>query len=216
MPHRVYLELGAHRVFACALEWPGWCRSGRDEARALEALSAAAERYARVAAQAGVAFRVEPLDGFEVVERLAGSSTTDFGVPGAAAAADHQPLSRHEAERIAAVLEAAWTIFDRVVAAAPAALRKGPRGGGRDRDAIVEHVLGAETMYARKLDVRQPQPRPEDRASILALRQAILGALRAAAEGGPPVDRGWPPRYAARRIAWHVLDHAWEIEDRAL
>ena len=25
----------------------------------------------------------------------------------------------------------------------------------------------------------------------------------------------WPARYAARRIAWHVLDHAWEIEDRS-
>jgi len=22
-------------------------------------------------------------------------------------------------------------------------------------------------------------------------------------------------RYAARRIAWHVLEHAWEMQDRA-
>jgi len=29
-------------------------------------------------------------------------------------------------------------------------------------------------------------------------------------------DRSWPPRYAARRIAWHALDHAWEIEDRSI
>jgi hypothetical protein len=33
--------------------------------------------------------------------------------------------------------------------------------------------------------------------------------------GTPPVPKGWPPRYAARRIAWHALDHAWEIEDRS-
>jgi hypothetical protein len=26
---------------------------------------------------------------------------------------------------------------------------------------------------------------------------------------------GRPPRYAIRRIAWHVLDHAWEIEDKS-
>lgn len=33
--------------------------------------------------------------------------------------------------------------------------------------------------------------------------------------GAPVVEKGWPPRYAARRIAWHVLDHAWQIEDRS-
>ena len=32
-PTDVYLELGTKRVFACALEWPGWCRGGRDEQR---------------------------------------------------------------------------------------------------------------------------------------------------------------------------------------
>ena len=34
-------------------------------------------------------------------------------------------------------------------------------------------------------------------------------------DGSVPVPKGWPHRYAARRIAWHVLDHAWEMEDRA-
>jgi hypothetical protein len=40
----------------------------------------------------------------------------------------------------------------------------------------------------------------------------ILLALPA--DGARPVPKGWLPRYAARRIAWHVLDHAWEMQDR--
>jgi hypothetical protein len=30
-------------------------------------------------------------------------------------------------------------------------LRKGPRGGGRDPEKIMEHVLGAEASYFRQL-----------------------------------------------------------------
>ncbi len=36
----VYLEVGPRRIFAGAIDWPGWCRSGRDEETALEALVA--------------------------------------------------------------------------------------------------------------------------------------------------------------------------------
>ena len=28
------------------------------------------------------------------------------------------------------------------------------------------------------------------------------------------IENGWTTAYAARRIAWHVLDHAWEMQDR--
>ena len=45
-------------------------------------------------------------------------------------------------------------------------------------------------------------------------RERILAVLRAPSDGSPPVAKGWPPRYAARRVAWHVLDHAWEMQDR--
>jgi hypothetical protein len=34
------------------------------------------------------------------------------------------------------------------------------------------------------------------------------------AERGPRGGIRWPARYYVRRAAWHVLDHAWEIEDR--
>ena len=106
-------------------------------------------------------------------------------------------------------------VFDRVVAATPAELRKGPRGGGRDRDDMVDHVLGAEASYARKLGVRRRQPARDDARGIAALRTDIAAALRAPSDGSPLAPKGWPPRYAARRIAWHVLDHAWEMEDRS-
>jgi hypothetical protein len=209
---RVYVEAGTRRVFACARDWPGWCRSGKGEAEALEALRSYRARYAVVAEAAGEELPTEPR--FEVVERVEGSTTTDFGAPGTVPAGDAEPLSAAEAERLAGLVAAAWRVLDRVAADAPAELRKGPRGGGRDRDQVLEHVLGAEVAYARKLGVRGAPPKPGDRPAWLALREEILARLRAAA-GQPPPASGWPARYAARRIAWHALDHAWEIEDRS-
>jgi hypothetical protein len=205
----VYLEIGSKKAFACALDWPGWCRAGRDEARALEALEASRSRYAAVASAAGMTLPAGA--EFKVVERLPGTATTDFGAPDAIAGTDPEPLGAVEMDRIAALMTAAWTVFDRTVAGAPAELRKGPRGGGRDRDAIVEHVLGAETAYARKVGTRLRQPAVGDKEAIAAHRAALLDALRAA----EIPERGWPPRYAARRIAWHAIDHAWEVEDRS-
>ncbi len=212
----VYLEVGSKRVFACSLEWPGWCRSGRTEEAALEALAAYAPRYAPVVDEAGRRFPKTAAHSLEVVERRPGSGTTDFGAPGEPAEADLQPLSKAQAARLADLLRACWVVFDRVVASAPPTLRKGPRGGGRDRDAIVEHVLGAEVGYARMLGLRLRQPPGDDRDAVEAARASVEAAIRNA-RAPLPVDRpkGWPYRYAARRFAWHVLDHAWETEDRA-
>jgi hypothetical protein len=212
---RVYLETGSRRVFACALEWPGWCRSGRTEEQALEALAAYAPRYAAAAEQAELPFPAGAGDRLEVVERLPGSGATDFGVVDRIAGGDDEPLSAAEAERLAALVAASWAVFDRVAAGAPEELRKGPRGGGRDRDRIVDHVLGADVAYARQLGVKVPQPAIDDTAAIRAAREAVLAVLRVASDGKPATPKGWPPRYAARRFAWHALDHAWEIEDRS-
>jgi hypothetical protein len=208
---RVYLEVGKRRVFASAADWPGWTRSGKDENSALEALAAAAPRYAQAAKAARIPFA--PGMGFDVVERLPGDATTEFGVPGAIAQAESKRLTKKEAGRLSALVAASWSVLDEVVAKAPSSLRKGPRGGGRDRDAIVEHVLGAEAMYARKLGLRLPQPSAGEAAAVRDFRNAIVAGLRAGTKG--VTDRGWPARYAARRMAWHVLDHAWEIEDRS-
>ena len=215
-PIDVYLEVGTKRVFACALAWPGWCRSAKTEDAALEALAAYAERYEAVAREAGVAFPAVETPSLCVAERLPGSvGYTDFGAPGVIPAGDWNPLTDAEAARQGALLAGAWAVFDRIAAVAPPALRKGPRGGGRDRDQMIDHVLGAEATYARKLGVKQRQPVRDDAPAIASLREAILAALGGTPEGAPLGLTGWPPRYAVRRVAWHVLDHAWEMEDRS-
>lgn len=216
-PTPVYLEIGSKRVFACSVDWPGWCRSGKDEQGALAVLADYAPRYAHVAftADEGALFSRAAAVEFDVLERVTGTGTTDFGAPGVVPELDAAALTATEAERYAALVAAAWTVLDRVAADAPAELRKGPRGGGRDRDPVLQHVLGAETSYARTLGVKHPEPALDDPAAIKALRDDIIHALRSAREGTPRTPKGWPPRYAARRIAWHVLDHAWEIEDKS-
>jgi hypothetical protein len=207
--------VGERRAFASARDWPGWCRAGKGEDEALTALAEYVPRYAVVAAEAGLRLPPSSGDALEVVERLPGDATTDFGAPGAIAEGDAGDLTEAEAGRHADLLAAAWTVLDRVAAGAPATLRKGPRGGGRDRDAIVDHVLGAEAAYARKIGIAHQAPGRTDTEAVAALRNDILTAFRNRRFGAPPRSRAWPPRYAARRIAWHVLDHAWEIEDKS-
>ena len=202
----VCTEEGSRRVFASALEWPGWCRSGRSEAEALDNLAAYASRYAPVAERAGIRFSAKPSGGFQIVERLAGNVTTDFGAPAIPARYDREPLGAKGAARLAVLVAGCWQVFDEVVAGAPAELRKGPRGGGRDRDKIVQHVAEAEIAYARKLGIRG-----HDLAPVREALVSVLGSSRHEL----PTETAWPRRYAARRIAWHVLDHAWEIEDKS-
>jgi hypothetical protein len=213
----VYLEAGDTKVFACSVDFPGWCRSAKTEELALEALAAYAPRYAEVAERAKAAFPALATVGerFEVVERVRGAGATDFGVPHKVTGADAEPLTARQAARQVALLRAAWAVLDEIAMASPAELRKGPRGGGRDRDKILDHVLGAEAAYARKVGIKQPQPQLGDTRAIKALRDELAEALGGASDGSPPVPKGWPPRYAIRRIAWHVLDHAWEMQDRA-
>ncbi len=213
----VILERGSKRVFASALDWPGWSRSGKDEATALDTLAAYADRYRPVARRAGARFPAPAgARDFAVVERLQGSATTDFGAPGAIAAVEWDAPTPAQARRLADLLEAAWAALDAVAAAAPAELRKGPRGGGRDRDAIVEHVLDAEIAYARKVGLRLPGPAVADRRAVAGFRRAVAAGVRDPASIPPPGPRAkpWPVRYLVRRAAWHVLDHAWEIQDR--
>ena len=208
----VYLETSKRWTFVCALDWPGWCRAGKDEALALEAFAAAAPRYRHVAKVAGVAFPAD-LD-VEIVERLEGNAGTEFGVPSLNAAADHRAIDATEAGRLAALVEASWTVFEATVAGAPLELRKGPRGGGRDRDKIAGHVVEADGAYAREMGLKIPSPATDDRAAVSEMRARMLDVLRTRSHAEPIAGRRWTHAYAARRIAWHALDHAWEIEDR--
>ena len=206
-------ETGRRRVFVWALDWPGWCRSGRDLDGALETLMAAAGRYALVATGAGLAFPAVTNAKFETVAEVEGGSGTDFGVPSVIIDDDRRPVSTTEADRLAALVASSWAVFDSVAAAAPEVLRKGPRGGGRDTSKIVGHVDEADGAYAREIGIKQ-RPRA-DGVAVEAMRASVLDILARPSDGSPLADRKWPQRYAARRIAWHALDHAWEIEDKS-
>jgi hypothetical protein len=216
----VCLEVTPTQTFASALDWPGWCRAGRDESAALEALASYAERYAPVARQARVSF--PSTVAFDVVERVPGGPTTAFAAPECrrpfpqvTAKAERAKVTPATPRRLVGLVTADWATFDEVAAASPAELRKGPRGGGRDRYQIIDHVIGAETAYARKLGVKLKQPAIDDIAAIEERREAIAAVAGGPSDGSPVVPNGWTTRYAARRIASHALDHAWEMQHRA-
>jgi hypothetical protein len=214
----VYLEAGKRRVFACVPDWPGWCRAGRGEEAALAALAAAAPRYAAVCALASVPFDpATAVAGFEIVERVTGSPTTDFGALDVAPALDGEPATALQAGRLAALVETAWKLFEKTAAAAPPVLRKGPRGGGRDRDEIVAHVRETEVLHARMLGLKERPFPAGDAAALARVRAGVLAEIVAQATARPPGDLARsrrPARFVARRTAWHALDHAWEIQDR--
>jgi hypothetical protein len=196
-----------------ALDWPGWCRSGKTEEEALENLRAYTSRYAAVAARSAV-----PVPGatdFDVVGTIEGDSGTAYGVPSRLGPGDRDAPLDQVREAQLALLQACWNQLDETAAASPPILRKGPRGGGRDRDKMLEHVIGAEVMYARYVGLREPEVAWEAQA-LVSHRAALVTALRQTGNQtvGEDGRRRWPFAYAVRRIAWHVLDHAWEMEDR--
>ena len=205
------------------MDWPGWSRSGRDEAEAVATLAAYGSRYAAVVAAA--ALKLVPskdASGFNVIKRVKGNTTTEFGAPAVGIPSDAAPLTQAELQRLERILGACWSALDRAAKGARGVeLRKGPRGGGRDLDKITEHVAGAEEVYLVALGARGPQGAGDGARRVADLRLAILAALRARALGLPVAEPSraktlWTPRFFVRRAAWHVLDHAWEIEDRAI
>ncbi len=220
----VYLEIGKKRTFAGARDWPGWCRSGHDEESALQALFDYGPRYARVLRNSRLGFQAPAdISAVGAMERLTGNTTTDFGAPTIAPSSDARPINSTELQRLQRLLKACWRTFDvNVRTATGKALRSGPRGGGRQLEGILQHLLGSDAGYLAQVGWKFQQSEDEDQEHQLEqTRQAILSALSAAARGeipakGPRGGIRWSPRYFVRRVTWHVLDHAWEIGDRIL
>jgi hypothetical protein len=224
----VYLEVGKKRTLAGAIEWPGWCRAGRDEQSALQALLDYGPRYERAIRAANLHFKVpSSLEDFTVVERVPGNGTSDFGAPDVPPSADSEPVDDADLRRLRTLLSACWEAFDEAVEAAKGKeLRKGPRGGGRGVAGIIDHMIGAEGSYLVRLGGKRPDRKGLDETNdqhlaiiIVQQRQAILDALVRAARGefpaqGPRGGARWSTRFFVRRDAWHILDHAWEIEDK--
>ena len=215
----VYVEVGAKRVFACAVDWPGWCRNCPDEAMALGELLAYGPRYAAVIRSARLGFEAPTrLEDLRVVERLQGNATTDFGALGVIPSADRASVSAADCARFEKLIRAGWRAFDAARKRATGKeLRKGPRGGGRDLDAIVRHVVDADVGHLGALGRKVPSSWGS--LGLDGSRTLVLEALSASARGdvperGPRGGRRWPVRYFVRRVAWHVIAHTWEVERR--
>ena len=211
-----YLEGTRRRTFACAVDWPGWCRAGKTEDDVLDALVEYGARYKKALGRRAVNLTLpNSRHDVEVVERLKGNATTEFGAPGVIPPGDRGPVSDARLKELLDVLTAAWTAFDESVETARGkALAAGPRGGGRSLEKIAEHVAGADVSYVRAIGGTI-----DEGAEWPAVQNAFRHAVVARAHGelpekGPRGGDRWPARYAIRRSAWHALDHAWEIEDR--
>jgi hypothetical protein len=218
----IYIETGNKKTFAGALDWPGWCRSGKDGETAVRALFDYRLRYERALKGAEAVFPApEKESDLAIVERLKGDATTDFGSPGQAPKVDSRPMGAADLARSSAILNACWRAFDRAVKAAGGReLRKGPRGGGRTLAEMIRHLLDADSAYLGKIGWPfQMNPKADPEAEFRRMRAAILEGLAASAAGklptkGPRGGSRWTARYFVRRVAWHALDHSWEIEDR--
>ena len=217
-PIRVILEIGRKRkVVAAAYEWPGLDRWGTSEDDALAKLASYLPRYAGVAKRAGLAKEFGGGENFDVTERVPGSSSTDFwGIAHVPSETEREVLAGKELERRLELLRAAWAHFDEVAATVSAELRPQPRGGGRTRDQIIRHTYGSEPeQLSRKVEVRTPLDVVLTPNGLATHREAYLDAIRAYNAEGKPA-RTWPIQFLIRRTAHHIMDHAWELEDRDL
>lgn len=216
---RVILEIGSkgRRVVAGAMDWPGLDRWGKDEDDALEKLSAYQSRYAGVAGRAGLADAFGAQRELTVVEHTPGSSSTDFwGIAHVPSEIEREVLSTAELDRRLQLLEAGWAYFDAVAASVSAELRPGARSAGRSRDQIIRHVYGTEPEnFSRKVEVRTPLEVVLTPDGLTTHRREYLEAVRSYSAEGKPA-RTWPIQFLIRRTAHHVMDHAWEMEDRDL
>ncbi len=218
-PIRVMLEQGKNRkkVVASAFDWPGWDRGAKTEADALAVLETYRARYAGVAAGAGLAEEFAAAGELAVVEHVEGTGMTDFyTLSMKSAKPEYEQMSAAECDRKLALLRACWAYFDDVGSRVSAELRKGPRGGGRDRDAIIGHVNRVEFgEFARKVGMAEDMNSWQDPDALRAHRGAFSAAIRDHNARGVPA-RSWTVQFLIRHSAYHVMDHAWEMEDRDL
>jgi hypothetical protein len=218
---RVMLETGpkGKQVVAVAPDWPGLERGAKTGEAAIERLRAYFPRYAPVAKLAGMEAEfaaVTTSATLDVVEQYPGTGSTDFwGISFAFSSIDKQAMSSEELGRELPLMQACWAFFDHVRSRVSADMRAGPRGGGRPRDLIVQHVVGNEQYWAKKLGIGGPHDPAPSEAELRARRDAYCTAIRALHADGK-MARTWPLRYLIRHTAYHALDHSWEMEDKNL
>jgi len=221
MPVRTVIERGpkGKRSVAFGVDWPGWSRGAKDPALAVETLEAYRERYRPVAVLAGMAGEFNAAGPLEIVEDHVGTGSTDFwGISYAPAATEHEPMTDAEFDRGITLLRACWEFFDGVAARVSPEMRKGPRGGGRDRDRIIRHVIRNESEeFAKQVGLRIPEEGALTPDGLLQHRTTYVDAMRAYNAGElERRKRSWTLPFLIRHSAYHTLDHAWEMEDKDL
>ena len=218
---RIVIQRGPKekKVAAFAIDWPGWSRGAKAPDAAFELLEAYRDRYRPIARMAGLDAEFDRAGDLEIVEDHIGVGSTDFwGISFAPSSFEQAPMPEDELERKLALLEAAWRYFDDVAAGVSPEMRKGPRGGGRNRDEIIRHALGWERAdLARRVGVVVDPIVPPTPEELGSHRDEYVAALRTYnAEGRMAGGRNWTIALLLRHSAYHVLDHAWEMEDKDL
>ena len=221
MPVRTVVERGPKekRSVAFALDWPGWNRGAKSADLALETLESYRERYRPIADLAGMAREFDAAGPLEIVEDRVGPGSVDFwGISFSASSTEHGPLSDAEFDRKIKLLRACWTFFDGVAARVSPEMRKGPRGGGRDRNRIIRHTIRTESEeFAKQVGLRIPEEAALTPDGLRQHRETYVAAMRAYNDG--KVERrmrSWTLPFLIRHSAFHTLDHAWEMEDKDL
>jgi hypothetical protein len=221
MPVRTVIERGpkAKRSVAFGVDWPGWSRGAKSADLALETLEAYRERYRPVAGLAGMTGEFDAAGALEIVEERVGTGSTDFwGISFSPSATEQDPMGEAAFERAITLLKACWAFFDGVAARVSPEMRKGPRGGGRDRDRIISHTVRVESEdFATRVGLRIEEGAALPPDGRRHYREDYIAAMRAYNAG--QVGRGmrsWTLPFLIRHSAFHTLDHAWEMEDKDL
>jgi hypothetical protein len=155
----------------------------------------------------------------EIVEDRTGPGSTDFwGISFAPSSTEHDPMGPAEFERGITLLRACWSFFDAVAARVSPEMRRGPRGGGRDRDRIIRHTVRTESEdFAKKVGLRIPEEGALAPDALRQYRDDYVAAMRAYNAGESEKRmRSWTLPFLIRHSAFHTLDHAWEMEDKDL
>jgi hypothetical protein len=219
MPTRVVIERGpkAKKCVAFAVDWPGWSRGAKTADEALETLAAYRARYRPIADRAGLGRAFARAGALEIVEDRVGTGSTDFwGISFSPCSLEPDPMNAAELDRKLSLLQACWAYFDDVAARVSAELRKGPRGGGRDRDRIISHTVRVESEdFARRVGVVVPEGGALEPDALVPYRSAYVEAMRAYQRDGGSM-KSWTLAFLVRHSAFHTMDHAWEMEDKDL
>jgi hypothetical protein len=219
-PVRTVVERGpkGRKAVAFGLDWPGWSRGANSADLALETLESYRERYRPIAGLGGMAREFDAAGPLEIVEDRVGTGSTDFwGISFSPCAAEQEPMGETELERGITLLRACWTYFDGVAARVSADMRKGPRGGGRDRDQIIGHTIRTESEdFAKRIGLRIPERAAMTPDGLRQHRESYVAAMRAYNDGEGKRMRSWTLAFLIRQSAYHTLDHAWEMEDKDL